>query len=103
MTVTESSAGWQRLFSRFTGFDKTGQRAVHRLGKVGIACQQQLLASGHQHNHAGRDTRIIDYPARIAAHGSFLHIQPHRIATATTKLVIALPVQQLRGPPCQRK
>jgi len=86
----------QRLLGGLTASDKASQSAVHRLRKIGIARQQQLIA---------RVTNTITQGAirgklwlgrgsqRIA---SFLDVHSHRIAAATAILVIALPVNSLR-------
>ena len=85
------------VLDRLTGFDKTGQGAVDPTGKARRAGQQDLITTGHQHDHARRQTRVMLQGAGWAMHrpltGNVLHGRP----AAAAKAVLARPGADLAG------
>ncbi|MNJ68664.1 hypothetical protein D3C77_649310 [compost metagenome] len=57
------------LFDALTRFDETGQGAVDAREKARRARQKNFVAARDQHDHAGRQTRVVVQPAIHTLHG----------------------------------
>ena len=87
----------QAVFGRLTRLGKPRQRAVDPGDKARRPRQQDLVATGHQHNHARRDARVAAQVTSLAEHRPLPRHLDHGLAATATKTVFPRPGADLRG------
>ena len=85
------------MLDRLTRLDEASQRAVDAGDETRGTRQQDFIATGHQHDHARRQARIMLRLARLAAHRPLARYLAGGLTTTAAETVLALPGTDLRG------